>query len=412
MEEFLSLTLGNSDVILGVQWLEKLGAVTTNWKTQVMKFVVNGQGITLQGDPSLEHTKVSLKTMIHNINSMSEGLLVQFNQVESQEPSVLSPETPEFLNDVIKRFATVFEWKGGLPPHRDQQHSIILKDGTEPILVRPYRYSHDQKAEIERLLVEMLKSEVIRPSCSPFARPILLVKKKDGSWRFCVDYRSLNKVTVKDKFPIPVIDELLDELHGSKNFSKLDLKSGYHQIRMKEADIPKTTFRTHEGHYEFLVMPFGLTNAPATFQSVMNDVFKPYLRRFVLVFFDDILVYIPDEHHHVEHLSLVLELLHKHQLYANPGKCELGKLQVAYLGHVISSRGVAVDNDKVNAIERWPIPTNLRDLRGFLGITGYYRKFISRYAKIAAPLTNQLKKDNFGWSMESTRSFQALKEAS
>nr|GFB09188.1 Ty3/gypsy retrotransposon protein [Tanacetum cinerariifolium] len=259
------------------------------------------------------------------------------------------------------------------------------------------------------LIAEMLKDVLIKPSHSPYSSPVLLVRKKDGTWRFCVDYRALNAITIRDRFPIPTVDELLDELHGARIFSKIDLRAGYLQIRVSREDTQKTAFRTVDGHYEFLVMPFGLSNAPSTFQSAMNDIFRDVLRRFVLVFFDDILVYSPSHEVHYRYLRHVFETLARNRFFAKQSKCIFSITEVHYLGHVISKAGVSTDTEKIKSIQEWPKPTTITGLRGFLGLTGYYRRFVNNYAHIASPLTDLLQNIKFHWNKEAQEAFETLK---
>ena len=241
---------------------------------------------------------------------------------------------------------------------------------------------------------------------------MLFVKKKDGTWRLCVDYRQLNKVTIRNKYPLPRIDDLFDQLQGAKVFSKIDLRSGYHQLRIRESDIPKTAFRTRYGHYEFLGMSFGLTNAPAAFIDLMNQVFRPYLDRFVIVFIDDILVYSRSELEHERHLGLVLQTLRRHQLYARFNKCEFWLSRVGFLGHVVFADGIYVDPHKVEAVANWEQPTTVTEVWSFLELAGYYRRFIEGISKIAGPLHGLTRKGvKFEWTSRCEGSFQTLNES-
>lgn len=284
------LQLKGCDMVLGIQWLTTLGPVKWDFKNLSMEFSLNGRKHILRGGRTDEMKLIGPDKMKKLLQKQPQGALTQICLLQA-DCNAKEDDSPQDLKEVLSAFEDVFQEPKGLPPPRSHDHCIPLKPGAEATNSRPYRYPYFQKSEIEKQVKGMLDSGTIRPSVSPYSSPVLLVKKKDGTWRLCVDYRALNNATIKDKFPIPIIDELLDELWGAKYFSKLDLRSGYHQIRVHSSDIDKTAFRTHDGHYEFLVMPFGLTNAPSTFQSLMNEVFRPFLRKFTLVFFDDILVY-------------------------------------------------------------------------------------------------------------------------
>jgi hypothetical protein len=226
----------------------------------------------------------------------------------------------------------------------------------------------------------------------PWGALVLFVKKKDKTLRLCIDFRKLNKVTVKNKYPLPRIDDLFDQLKDAKIFSKIDLRSGYHQVRIKDEYINKTTFRTRYGHYEFTVVPFGLSNAPAVFMSLMNGIFKDYLDKFVIVFMDDILVYSRTEEEHKQHLRTVLQVLREHQLYAKLSKCSFYQERIHYLGHIISKDGIVVDPEKIEAIREWSVPRNVTKVRSFMGLASYYRRFIAGFSKIAHPITSLQRK--------------------
>jgi hypothetical protein len=313
------------------------------------------------------------------------------------------------LNLLLVEFAELFTEPTGLPSARPFDHHIDLQLGTPPIAVQPYQYPQLLKDEVETQCAAMLAQGIIRASTSAFSAPVLLVRKRDGTWCFCVDYRALNSKTVCDRFPI--VDELLDELKGAVFFSKLDLRSGYHQVRMHPDDVHKTAFHTHHGYFKFLVMPFGLTNAPSTFQALMNEVLRPFLRRFVLVFFDDILIYSRTYAEHLQHVRVVFNALRAHGLVLKRSKCLVGERRIHYLGHVIADDGVTMDADKVAAVQAWPLPKTVKALRGFLGLTSYYRKFVHGYGLIVAPLTALLKREAFRWTAEATAAFDALKTA-
>lgn len=390
------LPLQAYDLVLGMDWLEKYSPMKVHWGNKWMLIPHQGASVLLQGI----------------ISSDPKELVVQLLSVQLQEPYSELDHLPPEIKGLLVDYAVVFSTPTELSPVRDCDHTIPLMPGARPVNVRPYRYPPALKDEIERQVAEMLQQGIIQPSSSPFCPPVLLVKKKDGTWRFCVDYRYLNALTVKGQYPIPIFEQLMDELSGASWFSILDLWAGYHQIRLKAGEEFKTAFQTHSGRFEFRVMAFGLTGGPGTFQGAMNTVLSPLLRKCVVVFFDDILVYSQTFKDHVVHLKHVLSLLAKGQWHVKLSKCNFAQRQVSYLGHVISEQGVATDVAKIEAILNWPPPSTVKELRSFLGLAGYYRRFVGHFAIISKPLADLLKKHSlFVWNEDQKVAFSTLQQA-
>ncbi|WVZ63853.1 LOW QUALITY PROTEIN: hypothetical protein U9M48_013451 [Paspalum notatum var. saurae] len=373
------------DVILGMEWLKQHNAMIDVGSRTVQLRSSSGTDVIIHV-PLHKHVSPTVNVA----ETQTEAQALAKIPVACEYPDVFPEELP------------------GLPPDRDNRscsvHGFVSK--------RPYRMAPDELKELKTQLQEQLDKGFIRPSSSPWGCPALFVEKKDqGGKRLCVDYRPLNAVTVKNKYPLPHIDILFDQLGGATVFSKIDLRSGYHQIKVREEDIPKTAFSTHYGLYEYLVMSFGLTNAPAFFMYLMNSVFMNELDKFVVVFIDDILVYSKNEKEHEEHLRIVLSRLREHKLYAKFSKCAFWLKEVAFLGHILSAKGVAVDPSKVEDVLNWKQPQTVTEIRSFLGLAGYYRRFIKDFSKIAKPMTALTQKNaKFAWSPKCKEAFGTLKE--
>ncbi|KAA3474134.1 DNA/RNA polymerases superfamily protein [Gossypium australe] len=394
--DLMELPFEEFDLILGMDWLVKYQASLDCAAKRMVLKTVKGEEVVMIGNRRdyLSNVVSALKA-VKMVRKGCEAFVVHVCALEAKESSVRNVQT-------VKEFADVFpEELPGLPPDHEVEFGIDLLPGTVPVSIAPYRMAPKELMELKAQIQELLDRGFIRPSVSPWGTPVLFVKKKDGAMRMCIDYRHI----------LPSIDDLFDQLKGAAVFSKIDLRSGYHQLKVKEADIHKMAFRTRYGHYEFLVMPFGLTNAPAAFMDIMNRVFQQFLDQFVVAFIDDILVYSKSEEEHDAHLRVVLQILREKQLYAKFSKCEFWLKEVTFLGHVVSDEGIRVDPRKIEAVLDWKPPKSVVEIRSFLGLAGYYRRFVEGFSLIAAPMTKLLRKGvPFVWTEEQQESFDKLKK--
>nr|GEV03176.1 putative reverse transcriptase domain-containing protein [Tanacetum cinerariifolium] len=392
--DLMPVEMGSFDVIIGMDWLSRYQAIIV-CADKIVRIPWGRETLIFYGDGSnQEHeARLNIISCARKQKYMLKGCQVFLAHVTTKEAEGKSEKKRLKNVPIVRDFPKVFP--EDLPERA------------------PYQLAPPEMKELLEQLKELSDKGFIRPSSSPWGASVLFVKKKDGSFRMCIDYRELNKLTVKNRYPLPRIDDLFNQLQGSSVYSKIDLRSGYHQLRVREEDILKMAFRTRYGHYEFQVTPFGLTNAPAIFMDLMNHVCKPYLDKFVIVFIDDILIYLKNKKEHEEHLRTILKLLKKDELYAKFSKCEFWIPKVQFLGHVINSEGIHLDPAKIESIKDWVSPKSPTEIRQFLGLAGYYQRFIEGFSKIAKPMTKlTLKKIKFEWGDKQEASFQLLKQKS
>jgi RNase H-like domain found in reverse transcriptase/Reverse transcriptase (RNA-dependent DNA polymerase)/Integrase zinc binding domain/Chromo (CHRromatin Organisation MOdifier) domain/Integrase core domain len=338
--------------------------------------------------------------------------IVPLNALSDSGPTDLTkPQIPKEYSD----FADVFseEQSNALPPHRGTlDHHIPLEEGAKPVYGPIYNLSETELQVLKEYIETHLQRGFIRPSTSPFGSPVLFVKKPDGSLRLCVDYRALNRITVKNRYPLPLISELLDRVRRAKWFTKLDLRSAFHQLRIAQGDEWKTAFRTRYGHFEYLVMPFGLTNAPASFQAYANDCLREYLDKFCVAYLDDILIYSDSLEEHIQHVRMILQRLRECGLYVKLEKCDFHVQEISFLGFIISPDGVSMDPKRIATIVEWPVPESVHDVQVFLGFANFYRRFIEKYSRVVLPITSLLRKGQpFVWTPKAQAAFDELKSA-
>jgi hypothetical protein len=335
--------------------------------------------------------------------------------VQPDQPAGPAGGEVPWVSELLSEFSEVFQdpLPPGLPPERSEGHSIPTESGHPPPFRSMYCLSPLEYRELEKQVTKFWKDGILEVSQNPYGAPVLFVPKQNGKGlRLCVDYRALNSITIKYRCTIPRIDDLLDAVAGrSSYFTSLDLTSGYHQILISEEDRPKTAFWTPFGHFHFQVLIEGLTNAPATFQTVMNSILHPYIRKFVVVYIDDILIFSKSKAEHQTHVRLVLEVLKREKFFVCKAKSSFAQSEIKYLGHIVDKQGIRPDPKKVDAVQTWPIPKNVHDVRSFLGLVNYFRKFIEHYSEIAVPLTKLTKKSHpWVWTGRCQYAFELLKQ--